>query len=98
MFCLHDDNIFPLFQVIDNFKFISNFGPLQRMSRMTKHVIKACKVDPGDRVTLPVKWHKGNPFSAIEKPMHVENGKLFGKPFFPFRFSRPVSLTPETAL
>ena len=25
------------------------------MSRMTKHVSKAGKVDPGDRVTLPVK-------------------------------------------
>ena len=23
---------------------------------MTKHVSKACKVDPGDRVTLPVKF------------------------------------------
>ena len=40
---------------IENFKIISNFGPLQRMSRMTKHVSKAGKVDPGDRVTLPVK-------------------------------------------
>ena len=26
------------------------------MSRMTKHVNKAGKVDPGDRVTLPVKF------------------------------------------
>ena len=26
------------------------------MSRMKKHVIKAGKVDPGDRVTLPVKF------------------------------------------
>jgi len=26
------------------------------MSRMTKHVIKAGKVDPGDRVTLAVKF------------------------------------------
>ena len=26
------------------------------MSRMTKHVSKAGKVDPGDRVTLPVKF------------------------------------------
>ena len=34
----------------------SNFGPLQRMSRMTKHVSKAGKVDPGVRVTLPVKF------------------------------------------
>ena len=31
---------------------VSNFGPLQRMSRMTKHVSKAGKVDPGVRVTL----------------------------------------------
>ena len=33
-----------------------NFEPLQRMSRMTKHVSKARKVDSGDRVTLPVKF------------------------------------------
>ena len=26
------------------------------MSRMTKHVSKAGKVDPGDSVTLPVKF------------------------------------------
>ena len=26
------------------------------MSRMTEHVSKASKVDPGDRVTLPVKF------------------------------------------
>ena len=39
---------------IENFKIISNFGPLQRMSRMTKHVSKAGKVDPGDSVTIPV--------------------------------------------
>jgi len=26
------------------------------MSRMTKHVSKAGKVDPGDRITLPVKF------------------------------------------
>ena len=41
---------------IENFMIISKFGPLQRMSRMTKHVSKACKVDPGDRVTLPVTF------------------------------------------
>ena len=37
---------------------IGNFQSwtLQRMSRMTKHVSKAGKVDPGDRVTLPVKF------------------------------------------
>ena len=29
---------------------------LQRMSRMTKRVSKAGKVDPGNRVTLPVKF------------------------------------------
>ena len=39
---------------IENFKIISILGPLQ-MSRMTKQVSKAGKVDPGDRVTLPVK-------------------------------------------
>ena len=41
---------------IDNFKIISNFGPLQRMSGRMKHVSKAGKVDPVDRVTLPVKF------------------------------------------
>ena len=41
---------------IENFLTISNLGPLQKMSRMTKHVSKAGKVDPGDRVTLPVKF------------------------------------------
>ena len=53
--------IFPFFREfnvfsIENFKIISNFEPLQRMSRMTKHVSKAGKVDPGDRVTRPVKF------------------------------------------
>ena len=46
----------PFFVSIENFKIISNFGPLQRLSRMTRHVSKAGKVDPGDRVTLPVKF------------------------------------------
>ena len=32
------------------------FGPLQRMSRITKHVSKARKVDSGVRVTLSVKF------------------------------------------
>ena len=41
---------------VENFEIISNLGPLQRLSRMTKHVSKAGKVDPGDRVTLPVKF------------------------------------------
>jgi len=41
---------------IQNFKIMSNFGPLQRMSRMTKHVSKAGNVASGDRVTLPVKF------------------------------------------
>ena len=41
---------------IENFKFYFKSWTLQRMSRMTKHVIKAGKVDPGDRVTLPVKF------------------------------------------
>ena len=39
---------------IENFKIILNLGPLRRMSRMTKHVSKAGKVDTGDKVTLPV--------------------------------------------
>ena len=41
---------------MENFKIISYFWPLQRMSRMAKHVSKAGKVDSGDRVTLPVKF------------------------------------------
>ena len=40
---------------IENFKIISKFRPLQRMSHISKHVSKAGKVEPGDRVTLPVK-------------------------------------------
>ena len=53
--------IFPLFLefnvfFMENLKIISNFGPVQRMSRMTKNVSKACKLDPGDRVTLHVKF------------------------------------------
>ena len=40
---------------IENFKFYLKSWTLQGMSRMTKLVSKAGKVDPGDRVTLPVK-------------------------------------------
>ena len=40
---------------IENFKIISKFGPLQKMSRILKQVSKAGKVELGDRVTLPVK-------------------------------------------
>ena len=58
---VYDDNSFPVFRefnvfFIENFKVISNFGLLQRMSRMTKHVSNVGKVDPRDRVTLPVKF------------------------------------------
>ena len=61
LFSVYDDNIFSFIREfnmfsMENFKIISNLGPLQRMSRMTKHVSKAGKVDPGDRVTLPVKF------------------------------------------
>ena len=53
LFSVYDDNIFPFFRgfnvfSIENFKIISNLGPLQRMSRMTKHVCTAGKVDPSD--------------------------------------------------
>ena len=40
-----------------NFKFYFKYKSFQRItSRMTKHVNKAGKVYPGDRVTLPVKF------------------------------------------
>ena len=56
--------IFPFFSEfhvfsIENFKIISNFGPLQRMSPITKHVSKAGKVELDNRVTLA----QGNPLS-----------------------------------
>ena len=41
---------------IENFKIISNLGLLQRMPCMMKHVRKAGKVDPSDRVTLTVTF------------------------------------------
>ena len=41
---------------IEHFKFYLKSWTLQKMSRMTKHVSKAAKVDPDDRVTLPVKF------------------------------------------
>ena len=41
---------------IGDFKSYFKSWTLQRMSRMTKHVSKAGKVDPGDRVTLLVKF------------------------------------------
>ena len=61
VFSACDDNIFSFFREfnvfsIENFKFYFKSWTLQRMSRMTKHVNKAGKVDPGDRVTLPVKF------------------------------------------
>ena len=61
LFSVYDDNTFSFiheFNVfsIENFKIISNLGPLQRMSRMMKHISKAGKVDPGDRVTLTVTF------------------------------------------
>ena len=45
--------MFPFFREFDvfstkNFNIISDFGPLQRMSRMTKRVSKAGKVAPGE--------------------------------------------------
>ena len=41
---------------IENFKFSFKPWTLQRMSHMTKHISKAGKVEPGDRVALPVKF------------------------------------------
>ena len=40
---------------VENFKFYFKSWTLQRITRMTKNVSKAVKVDPDDRVTLPVK-------------------------------------------
>ena len=63
--------IFPFFSEfhvfsIENFKIISNFGPLQRMSRIMKHISKAGKVQPDDRVTLPVKIAcKADPLARV---------------------------------
>ena len=42
------------------------------MSRMTKQVSKAGKVDPGDRVTLPVKF--------ACKPERLSLTRLLGQP------------------
>ena len=61
VFSVHDDNIFPFFREfnvfsIEKFKFYFKSWTLQRMSRMTVQVSKAGKVDPGDMVTLPVKF------------------------------------------
>ena len=57
LFSVYDDNTFSFIRkfnafFIENFKINSNLGPLQRMPRMMKHVRKAGKVDPGDRVAL----------------------------------------------
>ena len=58
---------------IENLKIIVNFGPLQRMSRMTKHVSKAGKVNPHQdnhftRVTLsPCKQAFNNNAKAPPK-------------------------------
>ena len=41
---------------LENFKFYFKSWTLQRMLRMTKHVSKVGIVDPGDGVTLPVKF------------------------------------------
>ena len=51
---------------IENFKIISKFRLLQRMSHITKDVSKAGKVEPGDRVTIPVKIAcKHDPFARV---------------------------------
>ena len=60
MISVYDDNILPFFREfnvfsIENFKFYFKSWTLQRMSHMTKHVSKAGKVDPSNRVTLPLK-------------------------------------------
>ena len=63
LFSVYDNNIFPFFCELNvfsrensNFKIILNIGPLQRMTRMTKRVSRACTVDKGDRVTLAEKF------------------------------------------
>ena len=52
---------------IENFKFYFKSWMFQMMSCMMKHVSKAGKVDPGDRVTLPVKFCLQTP--AIFNPL-----------------------------
>ena len=51
-------HFFPEFHVvsIEIFKFYFKSWMLQRMSRMTKHISKAGKVDLGHIVTPPVKF------------------------------------------
>ena len=61
VFSVYVDNIFLFFREFNVFskrssKFFFKSQTLQRMSRMIKHVSKAGKVDPGNRVTLPVKF------------------------------------------
>ena len=58
---MHDDNIFLFFREfnvfpIENLTFYFKSWTMQRMPCMTKHDSKVGKVDPGDRVTLPVKF------------------------------------------
>ena len=63
VFSVYDDNIFPFFGgfsvfSIGNLKFYFKSWTLHvyTMSRLTKHISKAGKFNPGDRVTLPVKF------------------------------------------
>ena len=61
LFSVFDDNIFPCFVNLTCFPWrtsrLFQILPLQRISRLTKHVskAKAGKVDLGDKVTVPVK-------------------------------------------
>ena len=70
-----DFNVFS----IENFKFYLKSRTLQRMSRMTKHVSKGGKVDPGDRVTPAVKLAckpaNVNPLAWVNRPYVFNNEK-----------------------
>ena len=68
---------------IEHFKIISNFGPLQRMSRMTKYVTKAGKVDLGaaglgDRRRWQLVEISGNFGSALKRE-NVSSARPTGK-------------------
>ena len=66
---------------IENFKIISNLGPLQRMSRMTTHVSKAGKVDPSDTCEICLKTrHNLNPLARVSTLAQGSPSLLVNRP------------------